>query len=378
VSISQEQLLRCSVAVDIGASRTRVYLKGTGLVVDEPSAVAINTRTGALVAVGGQADTMTGRTPAHIRVARPVGPNGITDIEMAQRMLRHLIHARVRRSWRFHPTLRAAACTPHDAEPLTQRAMIDTLAGLGAKRVMLVDTLIATAVGAGLPVPAAEGTLIVVCGAAMTQIAVLSLGNVVAAEKVPVGGEAVDRALVEHLRINHEVMLRSHTVGQVHRELSLAGAQGAALLEVQGRDVVSGRPRSVQVDPAAVEQAAGAPMLAVLDGIRSVLRRCPPDLVADIGDRGIVLAGESATMPGLETMLRTSVGLPVHIAERPAVAAVVGLGSMIENGAPRESLPEAASGPTGFPEPTTTPTPAPAPTATPAAQNNQAAEVVTD
>ncbi len=372
MSISQEQLVRCSVAVDIGASRTRVYLKGVGLVVDEPSAVALNARTGALVAVGGQAEAMTGRTPAHIRVARPVGPNGITDIEMAQRMLRHLIHARVRRSWRFHPALRAAACTPHDAEPLTQRAMIDTLAGLGARRVMLVDTLIATAVGAGLPVPAAEGTLIVVCGTAMTQIAVLSLGNVVAAEKVPVGGEAVDRALVEHLRINHEVMLRSHTVGQVHRELALAGAQGAALLEVQGRDVVSGRPRSVQVDPAAVEQAAGAPMLTVLDGIRSVLRRCPPDLVADIGERGIVLAGENATMPGLETMLRTSVGLPVHIAERPDVAAVVGLGSMIEKGPPLETLPDVTSGASGLSEP------APASAQAPAPQNGQAAEVAAD
>ncbi|MFF0724961.1 rod shape-determining protein [Streptomyces sp. NPDC004134] len=370
MSISQEQLLRCSVAVDVGATRTRVYLRGIGLVVDEPSAVALNSHTGALVAVGGQAEAMTGRTPDHIQVVRPVGPNGITDIEMAQRMLRHLIHAKVRRSWRFHPSLRAAACTPHDAEPLTQRAMIDTLAGLGAKRVILVDTLIATAVGCGLPVAAAEGTLIVVCGAAMTQIAVLSLGNVVAAEKVPVGGQAVDRALVEHLRINHEVMLRSHTVSQVHRDLSLAGAQGAATLDVLGRDVVSGRPRTVQVDPAAVGQAAGVPMLAVLDGIRSVLRRCPPDLVADIGDHGIVLAGESATMPGLETMLRTSVGLPVRIAERPDVAAVVGLGSMIENGAPPEAIPDATSGPAGFHEP--------APTTNPAPQPNQTPEVATE
>lgn len=328
----------------MGASRTRVYLKGTGLVVDEPSAVAVNVATGALVAVGGTAERMAGRTPAHIRVAHPVGANGITDIDMAQRMLRHLLNVKIRRAWRFHPYLRAAACTPHDAEPLTQRAVIDTLAGLGARKVMLVDSLIATAVGCGLPVAVPEGTLIVVCGSAMTQVAVLSLGNVVAADKVPVGGVAVERALVEHLRLEHELMLRSHTVGQVHRDLSVEGANGTREMLVEGRDVITGLRRSVLVDPAAVQQAAGVPMLAVLDGIRSVLRRCPPDLVADIGEHGLVLAGGSAGMPGLESMLRTSVGLPVHIADRPDVAAVLGLGSMIEGNA---MPPEMDTGPVG-------------------------------
>ncbi|MEV6104414.1 rod shape-determining protein [Streptomyces sp. NPDC051940] len=330
MTISLEQLQRCSVAIDMGASRTRVYLKDVGLVVDEASAAAVNTRTGALVAVGNTVEQMAGRTPAHIRVVRPVGAGGITDIEMAQRLLRHLVDNRVRRAWRFHPNLRAAACVPHESEPLVQRAVIDTLAGLGARKVLLVDTLIAAGVGCGLPVSEAEGMLIVVCGAAMTQIAVLSLGNVVAAEKVMVGGSAVHRALAEHLRNRHELVVPSQGVRQVHQAVAAAVSGEAGQAKVRGWDAVTGEVREVEVDAADAQAAADLPMLAVLDGIRSVLRRCPPDLVADIGERGIMLAGGNAAMPGFEAMLRRSVDLQVHIAQRPDIAAILGLGSLME------------------------------------------------
>lgn len=316
----------------MGASRTRVYLKDVGLVVDEASAAAVNTRTGALVAVGNTVEQMAGRTPSHIRVVRPVGATGITDIEMAQRLLRHLVDHRVRRAWRFHPNLRAAACVPHESEPLVQRAVVDTLAGLGARKVLLVDTLIAAGVGCGLPVEQAEGMLIVVCGAAMTQIAVLSLGSVVAAEKVMAGGAAVQRALTEHLRNRHDLVVPGQAVRQVHHAVALAVSGETDRASVRGWDAVTGEVREVAVNVADAQAAADAPMLAVLDGIRSVLRRCPPDLVADIGVRGIMLAGGNATMPGLEPMLRRSVNLQVHVAERPETAAILGLGSLLGKG----------------------------------------------
>jgi rod shape-determining protein MreB and related proteins len=332
VTVSLEQLRRCHFAVDLGAARTRVYVKGAGLVVDQPSVAAVNTRTGALIAVGEFAEQMTGRTPSYIRVVRPISGGTVVDIEMAQRMLRQLIGDKTRRQLRRNLRLRAAACTPHDADPLAQRATIETLVGLGAKRVELVDTLIAAAVGCGLPVELPEATMIMVCGAAATQVAVLSLGSIVTAERIPVGGEAVDHAIVQLLRHEHELMLPSQAVRPLQVALSGNGltAQGPEMTEIHGRDVATGLARSVQVDTATVRDAIQTPLTAVLDGIGKVLRECPPDLVADLADRGIMMVGGSALLPGFDQMLREATGMPVHIAERPDVCAAQGLGAMLE------------------------------------------------
>jgi len=332
MTVSLDQLRRCHFAVDLGAARTRVYVKGAGLVVDQPSAAAVNTRTGALIAVGELAEQMTGRTPAYIRVVRPVSGGTVVDIEMAQRMLRQLLGEKLRRSLRRRPRLRAAACTPHDADPLAQRATIETLVGLGARRVELVDTLVAAAVGCGLPVEQPEASMIMVCGAAATQIAVLSLGNIVTAERIPVGGEAVDRAIVQHLRHEHALLLPSQSVRPLQIALSGTGLapHGPASTEIQGRDVATGLARSVRIDTAAVRVAIQTPLTAVLDGIGKVLRDCPPDLVADLVDRGIMMVGGSALLPGLDQMLHQATGMPVHIAERPDICAVQGVGDMLE------------------------------------------------
>ncbi|MEW2292672.1 rod shape-determining protein [Streptomyces sp. NPDC006743] len=332
MTASLEQLRRCHVAVDLGAARTRVYVKGAGVVVDQPSVAAVNTRTGALIAVGEFAERMTGRTPDYIRVVRPVSGGTVIDIEMAQRMLRHLLGDKMRRALRRKARLRAAACTPHDADPLARRATVETLVGLGARRVELVDTLIAAAVGCGLPVERPEATMIMVCGAAATQVAVLSLGSIVAAVRMPVGGEAVDHAIVQHLRQEHALVLPSQSVRPLQLALHDNGltAHGPAATEIHGRDVATGLARSVLVDTAAVREAIQTPLTAVLDGIYKVLRECPPDLVADLADRGIMMVGGSALLPGLDQMLRRATGMPVHIAERPDVCAVQGLGDMLE------------------------------------------------
>jgi rod shape-determining protein MreB len=332
VTANLDQLRRCHFAVDLGAARTRVYVKGAGLIVDQPSVAAVNTRTGALMAVGEFAEQMTGRTPSYIKTVRPVSGGTVVDIEMAQRMLRHLIGEKTRRVLRRKPRLRAAACTPHDADPLARRATVETLVGLGARRVELVDTLIAAAVGCGLPVERAEATMIMVCGAAATQVAVLSLGSIVTAERIGVGGEAVDNAIVQHLRHQHELMLPSQSVRPLQLALSGNGLtpHGPATTEIHGRDVATGLARSVQVDTAAVRNAIQTPLTAVLDGIGKVLRDCPPDLVADLADRGIMMVGGTALLPGFDQMLRQATGMPVHIAERPDVCAVQGLGAMLD------------------------------------------------
>ncbi|MGW2030137.1 MULTISPECIES: rod shape-determining protein [Streptomyces] len=332
MTVDLERLRRCHFAVDLGAARTRVYVKGPGLVVDQPSVAAVNTRTGALIAVGEFAERMTGRTPDYIRVVRPIAGGTVVDIEMAQRMLRHLLGDKMRRALRRRPRLRAAACAPYDADPLARRATTETLVGLGARRVELVDTLIAAAVGCGLPVERPEATMVMVCGAAATQVAVLSLGSIVTAERIPVGGEAVDHAIVQHLRHAHALMLPSQAVRPLQLALSGNGLtpHGPASTEIHGRDVATGLARSVRVDTAAVRNAIQTPLTAVLDAIGKVLRECPPDLVADLADRGIVMVGGSALLPGFDQMLRRATGMPVHIAERPDVCAAQGLGAMLE------------------------------------------------
>jgi rod shape-determining protein MreB len=332
VTVSLEQLRRCHVAVDLGAARTRVFVKGVGLVVDEPSVAAVNTRTGALIAVGELAEKMTGRTPGYIRVARPVSGGTVVDIDMAQRMLRHLLGEKLRRQLRRKPRLRAAASTPHDSDPLAQRATVETLVGLGARRVELVDTLIAAAVGCGLPVEQPSATMIMVCGAATTQIAVLSLGSIVTATRIPIGGNAIDHAVIQHLRHRHELMLPSQSVRPLQVALHGNGLtpQGPEVTEIHGRDVATGLARSVRVDTAAVREAIHTPLTSVLDGIGKVLRNCPPDLVADLVDRGIMMVGGSALLPGLDQMLHNATGMTVTIAESPDTCTVLGLGALIE------------------------------------------------
>ncbi|AJT67257.1 rod shape-determining protein [Streptomyces chattanoogensis] len=329
MTISLAQLRRCSVAVDLGAARTRVYVKNQGLIVDEPSVAAVNVRTGALLAVGAQAEVMDGRTPDYIRVVHPISGGTVVDIDMAQRLLRNLVGDKLRRTWRRKPSIRAAVCMPYGSEPLAQRAAVETLTGLGARRVELVDTLLAAAVGCGLPVEQPEATMIVMCGAGTTQVAVLSVGSVVAAETVPVGGNAIDHAVIQHMRLHHELLVPNQAVRPLQTMLSGDAAQ-ASSTEVHGRDVVSGLARSVRVDTERVLKAITTPLTAIVDGIGSVLRNCPPDLVADLGERGIILAGGSALTPGLEQMLQQATSMPVHIADRPGTCAVHGLGALIE------------------------------------------------
>ncbi|MET9292525.1 rod shape-determining protein [Streptomyces sp. NPDC003077] len=330
MTYSLAQLHRCTAALDIGGARTRVYVKNLGVVVDEPTVAAVNTRTGSLIAVGSQAAMMDGRTPGHIQVVRPVSNGTIVDIDMTQRLLRHLVGDKLRRAWRRKPAMRAAVCLPYGSEPLTQRAVVETLSGLGARRVEMVDTLVAAAVGCGLPVEHPEATMIVVCGAGTTQIAVLSLGSIVAAETVPVGGDAIDHAVVQHLRQHHGLRLPNQHVRPLHLMLVGDGGPAPGPTEVHGRDVVSGQARSVLVDIERVRQAITTPLTAILDAISSVLHRCAPDLVADLGERGITLAGGSAMTPGLEPMIRRATAMPVALAERPETCAVEGLGAMIE------------------------------------------------
>lgn len=287
--------------MDIGAARTRVHLRGSGLVVDEPSVAAVDIRTGALIAVGKQAETMSGRTPDHIRVARPVAGGAVVDIEMAQRMLRHVLGDKLGRRWlrlRGTPVMRAAVCMPHGSAPIARRAAAETMYGLGARRVEMVDTLISAAVGCGLPVEHPEATMIVVCGAGTTQVAVLSLGSIVAAETVPVGGDAIDRAVVDHLRSNHALMLPSQAVRPLHKVLGTAESGGTTTTEVYGRDVASGLARSVLVETEVVRSAMRTPSTRCSTPSRTCCAAAPPTSSPTWPTAGSCWPAAARTCPG--------------------------------------------------------------------------------
>lgn len=330
---SLESLTRCSVAVDLGAARTRIYAKGAGLVVDQPSVVAVNTCSGTLIAVGEAAERMDGRTPQHIRVVRPVAGGTVRDIDMAQRMVRSLIDEKLRRVKRRRVMTHALVTVPHDADPLACRAAVETLTGVGARKVELVEAPIAAAIGAGLPVARPEAAMVLVCGTTTTQVAVVSLGSIVAAGTVSLGGDTIHHAVVQYLRNRHELLLPSQEVRPLHLALLGSGGVGNGVytgtVEVQGRDVVTGLARTVTIDPEEVRGAIQTPLTGLLDTIRVVLHRCPPDLVADLAERGMVLAGGSAVLPGLADQLREHTGMAVQLAEEPERSAVNGLAAMM-------------------------------------------------
>ncbi|MEW2222248.1 rod shape-determining protein [Streptomyces sp. NPDC006990] len=330
---SLESLTRCSVAVDLGAARTRVYAKGAGLIVDQPSAVAVNTYSGSLIAVGQAAERMAGRTPQHIEVIRPIANGHVVDIEMARRMVRTLIGEKLPRLKRRRTMQRAVVTVPHDADPLTRRAAVETLSGVGARHVELVEAPIAAAIGSGLPVVHPEGAMVLLCGTTSTQIAVVSLGAIVAAGTVGLGGDTIHHSVVQYLRNRHELLLPSQDVRPLHLALLGSGGVGTGVytgtIEVQGRDVVSGLARTVTIDPEEVRGAIQTPLTGLLDTIRIVLHRCPPDLVADLAEHGMVLAGGTALLPGLADQLREHTGMAVQVAEEPELCAVNGLAAMM-------------------------------------------------
>jgi len=393
VSNTLEQLRRCSVAVDLGSSRTRVYIKQAGLVVDEPSVVAVESFSGALIAVGTAAEQMAGRTPRHIDIVRPVCNGAVVDIEMAQRMLRAMVGSAARRGWlRRGPMLRAAVTIPQGADPLARRAALETLTGVGARKVELVDAPTAAGIGCGLPVEEPEATMVLVCGTTTIQVAVLSLGSVVSAATVPMGGDSVHNAVVQHLRYRHRLLLPGRAVHALRLAMSDAGEEpwadeettaartstststetgtgagtgagsgtgsggehgsgaGPGLTELSGRDVATGKVRSIHIDPQDVRAAVQAQLTGLSDTIRAVLHGCPPDLVADLALRGMTLTGGSAVMPGLDERLRRSTGMSVHIAEEPALCAINGLAAMLEGrveqpASETEELPQAEEAP---------------------------------
>ena len=321
------------MAIDLGTANTLVYAEGRGIIVDEPSVVAVVERGGKpeILAVGGEANRMIGRTPAAIRAIRPMRGGVIADFDIAQEMIRHFIRQANRRRGFIHP--RVIVSVPSGATPVERRAIREAAESAGARHVFLIEGPLAAAIGAGLPVMEAAGSMIVDIGGGTTEIAVLSLGGVVLASSLPVGGFGMDEAISGYIRRAHNLLIGEVTAERIKREIGAAVPPDGdgRMMEIRGRDLVSGVPRSVVVDERQIAESLADAISAIVRGIRLVLEDTAPELAADIVDRGIMLSGGGALLARLDILLEYAIGLPVIVPEDPLTCAVRGAGSALEN-----------------------------------------------
>ncbi len=318
------------MAVDLGTANTLVYVRGRGVLVDEPSVVAVNDATGELVAVGRDAKRMIGRTPEDIAVIRPMQDGVIADFEATEQMLRHLIALVHRRRYFTKP--RIVVCVPSGITAVEQRAVKEACYQAGARRVFIIEEPMAAAIGAGLPVHQATGNMVVDVGGGTTEVAVISLGGIVTSLSVRTAGDEIDRAITTWMKKEHALLLGEATAEEV--KMTLGSAFPGPLdtqAEVRGRDLVSGLPRTVLVTSAQVRQAIEEPLHAIVDAVRVTLDQTPPELAGDIMDRGIVLTGGGALLRGLDERLRHETGMPVHVAEDPLTSVALGAGRCVED-----------------------------------------------
>jgi len=318
------------MAVDLGTANTLVYVRGRGVVLDEPSVVARNDRTGEVLAVGHEAKKMVGRTPDHITALRPLKDGVIADFEASEQMLRHFIARVHRRAYFAKP--RMVICVPSGITAVEQRAVKEAGYQAGARRVSIIEEPMAAAIGAGLPVHQPTGNMVVDVGGGTTEVAVISLGGIVTSISVRTAGDELDQAIVTWMKKEHSLMLGERTAEQVKMSLGSAypSTAGEPVGEVRGRDLVSGLPRTVTVTAGEIRKALEEPLHTIVDAVRVTLDQTPPELAGDLMDRGIVLTGGGALLRGLDDRLRFETGMPVHVAENPLVSVALGAGRCVE------------------------------------------------
>ena len=317
------------MAVDLGTANTLVYVRRRGVMVDEPSVVALNDATGEVLAVGHEAKRMMGRTPDSITALRPLRDGVIADFEATEQMLRHFI-ARVHRR-RYFAKPRMVICVPSAITPVEQRAVKEAGYQAGARRVYIIEEPMAAAIGAGLPVHQPTGNMVVDVGGGTTEVAVISLGGIVTSLSIRTAGDELDQAIVAWMKKEHGLMLGDRTAEEVKVTLGSAfPSPGEPEGEVRGRDLVTGLPRTVTVTSADIRQALEEPLHAIVDAVRVTLDQTPPELAGDLMDRGIVLTGGGALLRGLDERIRHETGMPVHVAEDPLTSVALGAGRCVE------------------------------------------------
>ena len=317
------------MAIDLGTANTLVYVRGRGIVLNEPSVVAINQDTGGILAVGLEAKKMIGRTPGNIVAIRPLKDGVISDFDTTERMLRYFIQKVHKRRHFAKPRL--VVCVPSGITGVEQRAVKDAGYAAGARKVYIIEEPMAAAIGAGLPIHEPTGNMVVDIGGGTTEIAVISLGGIVTVQSIRVGGDELDQAIIAWIKREYSLLLGERTAEEIKMAIGSAfPAVGEPDAEIRGRDLVTGLPKTILVTAEEIRKAIDEPVSRIVEAVKTTLDSCPPELSGDIMDRGIVLTGGGALLHGLDERLRHETGIAVHIAENPLNAVVMGTGRCIE------------------------------------------------
>ncbi|MDQ6849906.1 MAG: rod shape-determining protein [Actinomycetota bacterium] len=324
-------MLGGDLAIDLGTANTLVYARGRGILLDEPSVVAVDTSSGTVVAVGAEAKRMIGRTPGHISAVRPLRDGVIADYELTAEMLRYFVRKVLRHRGAFTGP-RIVVCVPSGVTGVEQRAVSESAYAAGARRVHIISEPMAAAIGAGLPVNQPSGSMVIDIGGGTTEVAVLALGGIVAATSLRVAGNALDQAIVDHVRAQFSILIGERTAEEL--KISVGSAfpvAGPRKAEIRGRDVGTGLPRNVSISGDELRKAMEVPIARIVSAVRSTLDRCPPELAGDLVGRGIVLTGGGALLRGLDARLQHEIGIPVLVAERPLDSVVLGTATVVEH-----------------------------------------------
>jgi rod shape-determining protein MreB and related proteins len=316
------------MAVDLGTANTLVYVRGRGIVLSEPSVVAIDHASGEVHAVGVEAKRMLGRTPGTISAIRPLKDGVIADFDVTEQMLRHFIQ-KVHQHRFAHP--RVVVCVPSGVTGVEKRAVEEATRNAGARDAYLIEEPMAAAIGAGLPVSEPTGNMVVDVGGGTTEVAVISLGGIVVSVSLRLGGDEMDDAIISHVKREYKLLIGNQTAEEIKLEVGSAfRLKEEVQAEVRGRDMLTGLPKTVIISSEEVRHALEEPVSQIVDAIKSTLDKTPPELAADIMDRGIVLAGGGALLSGLDERLRHETQMPVQLAESPLTCVAVGSGRSLE------------------------------------------------
>jgi len=327
---SKLSLLGRDLAVDLGTANTLIYALGRGIVLNEPSVVAINVQTGKIVAVGIEAKRMIGRTPTNIEVVRPLKDGVIADFDVTERMLRYFIQKVHRRQRLLRP--RIVIAVPSGITAVEQRAVKEAGYQAGARRVYIIEEPMAAAIGAGLPVHEPTGNMVVDIGGGTTEVAIISMGGIVTSQSIRVAGDELDQAVIAFAKKEYSLMLGDRTAEEIKIAIGSAHPNGREMhAEIRGRDLVTGLPKTVVVSAEEISRALAEPINLIIDTVKTTLDKCPPELSGDLMDRGIALTGGGALLHGMVDRLREETGMPVHLADNALDSVALGSGRCVED-----------------------------------------------
>ncbi|WP_425550975.1 rod shape-determining protein [Actinoallomurus oryzae] len=318
------------MAVDLGTANTLVYVRGRGIVLNEPSVVAINTHTGKIVAVGIEAKRMIGRTPGNIVAVRPLKDGVIADFDVTERMLRYFIQKVHKRRHFAKP--RIVVAVPSGITGVEQRAVKEAGYQAGARRVYIIEEPMAAAIGAGLPVHEPTGNMVVDIGGGTTEVAIISLGGIVTSQSIRIGGDELDQAIISYAKKEYSLMLGERTSEEIKMAIGSAYPfDDEPHAEIRGRDLVSGLPKTVVISAEEIRRAIEESVNTIVDAVKTTLDKCPPELSGDIMDRGIALTGGGALLKNIDERLREETGMPIHMVDNPLDSVVLGSGKCVED-----------------------------------------------